>query len=88
MIENFNNIYRINPSWHRIMSCNNAIRPTQSYDYYRYLFFAFYSRFVKVGHWRIVFHYFQDGQNECIIPLVVNCKRMQIRSVSCKVVIR
>lgn len=54
----------------------------QSYEYYRHLFFSFYARLLKVGHWRMRFCYFTDGNDECIIPVIVNRKRRQIRSVS------
>ena len=76
------NIFSLRSIWKRIMARNKAIRPTQSYEYYRYLCFAFYSRLLKVGHWRMLFHVFSNDSEECIIPLVVNRKRRQIRSVS------
>ena len=76
------NIFLLRSVWRCIMARNKAIRPTQSYEYYRYLYLAFYSRLLKNGHWRMIFYQFSDGDNICIIPLVVNKKRKKIRSVS------
>lgn len=66
----------------RIIAVNSSILPTQSFLYYCYLFFAFYCKFFRVGYWRIIFHHISDGKDECIVPLVVNKKRKQIRSIS------
>lgn len=76
------NIYALRKKWKHIMDCNPAIMPTQSFEYYCYLFLAFYSRLFKVGRWRMAFHYYKNDKEESIIPLIVNHKRKQIRSVS------
>lgn len=76
------NIYTLRKRWKHIVERNPAIMPTQSFEYYCYLFLAFYSRLFKVGRWRMTFHYYKNDKEECIIPLIVNHKRKQIRSVS------
>lgn len=76
------NIYYLHQIWKHIEELNAKILPTQSYEYYRYLFLTFYFRVKNVGRWRLLFHYFNNGQDECIIPLIINNKRRKIRSVS------
>ena len=76
------NTFSLCKKWKHIVKRNSTIKPTQSFDYYFYLCFAFYSRLLRNGYWRIVFHYISNGQDECIVPLVVNSKRKQIRSLS------
>ena len=78
----FYNIILLHKTWKRIIAANSAIIPTQSFMYYCYLYVAFYYKFLRRGYWRIVFHYISNGQDECIVPLVVNSKRKQIRSLS------
>ncbi len=77
----YKNISGLRKDWKAIYEVG-IIKPTQSYEYYRYLFAAFYSRVKNVGRWRMRFCYYCDGQNKCIMPFVVNHKRKQIRSVS------
>ncbi len=76
------NIYSLRNAWIQILKKNPAIKPTQTYEYYCNLFFAFYARLMKVGRWRMRFYYFTDDNDACIIPIVVNRKRKLIRSVS------
>lgn len=76
------NIYSLQAAWKRIQEHNPTVKPTQNYVYYCYLFFSFYARILKVGYWRMIFHYYADNNEECIIPLMVNQKRKKIRSVS------
>ena len=72
------NIFRLKAIWKRIVSENVSIRPTQHYDYYRYLWLVFCVRHIG-QRWRVEFHLMEEGANRCIIPLIVNHKRKKIR---------
>lgn len=73
---------RLKKIWLRIIAANPIFRPTQSFDYYKWLFFAFYSHPTKVMRWRIIFNYVKLEGEECIVPLVINHKKKAIRGIA------
>lgn len=81
MVTKFHLIRSVKHIWGCICQTNNATKPLQYYNYYRYLYYAFYAkRFVS--RWKILFFDVTDGVNDCIIPLIVNDKKRQIRGLS------
>lgn len=72
---------QLHPAWNRIVATNPAIKPTQRYDYHRWLWLMFYLRH-PFSRWTICYHYVQHNSDECIVPLVVNRKRRKLHSLS------
>lgn len=63
------------------MAANPAIKPIQHYDYYCFLWIAFYMQH-RLSRWRIVWRQVEDEGEECILPLAVNTKRRRLRMLS------
>ena len=80
-VKKFYCFIRLRKAWRRIYAVNEAIKPTQDYDYFRHLYYAFYSKRL-LSRWRVVFFYVKDDINECIVPLVINPKKRIIKGLS------
>lgn len=75
------NLCLLRKKWNKICSINRQTLPTQHYDYYQHLWIVFCWQHL-LTHWRVVFHYINNGHNCCIIPLAVNGKRRKINGIS------
>ena len=77
------NIFTLSRVWNEILKKNKRLKPTQSFEYYIFLYLTFYARISRIKRYRIVFLYYREEQCECIIPLIINNKSHEINSISC-----
>lgn len=78
----YSTIYPLKRIWDRIYLSNDSIKPTQSYSYYKILFHSFYLHIKEHVRRKMIFHYFNSSDGECIIPLVIYNKKKIITGIS------
>lgn len=66
---------RLRHTWNRIVDRNPSTKPTQLYDYYRRLYLSFFKHPRRLLDYRAVALWAADGEEECIVPLLVDRRR-------------